>query len=105
MRDEQVERNLKGIELEKFGNVDEAMSLYEQNVSEKFGGSHPYMRLAIIYRRRGQINDEIRILDRAVSLYEKEFKEGIGCSSDLEKFSKRLEKANKLKQRKGKGES
>ena len=68
MENKQVERNLKGIELEKCGNIDAAISLYEQNVSGKFDGSHSYTRLAIIYRKRGQINNEIRVLEKAVSL-------------------------------------
>lgn len=47
----QVNRNLKAIELEKAGNVKEAIKLYEMNIKENFEGNHPYDRLAIIYRR------------------------------------------------------
>ncbi|WP_416151140.1 hypothetical protein ACM26V_09295 [Salipaludibacillus sp. HK11] len=47
-----VDRNLKGKELEKEGKIDEAMSLYWENVNENFEGSHPYNRLAVIYRKQ-----------------------------------------------------
>jgi len=60
-----VNRNLKGIELEKKGNIEDAIKLYEKNVTDEFDGTHPYKRLAIIYRKKGQIEDEIRILKKA----------------------------------------
>jgi hypothetical protein len=66
----QVQRNLRGIELEKSGRVDEAMELYEQNVREGFRGNQPYDRLASIYRERGLIDEEIRVLQRAVWVVE-----------------------------------
>jgi tetratricopeptide (TPR) repeat protein len=68
--DVQVERNLKGIDLEKQGKLEEAIRLYEQNINENFIGSHPYMRLAIIYRKRKQPLDEIRVLKKAIWVFE-----------------------------------
>lgn len=50
--EESVENNLTGRELEKSGKIDEAIELYERNVSNKFEGNYPYDRLAIIYRKR-----------------------------------------------------
>jgi len=46
------QRNKKGIELEKAGNIDEAIKYYEANVRDKFDGNHPYDNLAYIYRER-----------------------------------------------------
>jgi tetratricopeptide (TPR) repeat protein len=87
--EKQAERNLTGIELEKAGKIDEAIELYEKNVEENFIGSHPYNRLAIIYRKHGQIDDEVRVLEKAVSVFKKGNKQ--------EKFKIRLEKIyNKL---------
>jgi len=85
----QAERNLIGIELEEAGRIDEAILIYEQNVKGNFEGSHPYTRLAIIYRKRKQIDDEIRILKKAA----RKFRD----SSKGEYFSGRLEKAEALK--------
>ncbi|TFB08487.1 hypothetical protein E3V08_03800 [Candidatus Atribacteria bacterium MT.SAG.1] len=60
-----VRRNLEGKELEKAGKVDEAIALYEKNIKEGFDGSHPYTRLAIIYRRRKLFDDEARVIKKA----------------------------------------
>jgi hypothetical protein len=44
-----------------------AIYYYEESVYKySFVGSHPYNRLAILYKKYGSINDEIRILELAV---------------------------------------
>jgi len=65
-----VDHNLKGIELEKAGRVDDALLLYEANVAMGFGGSHPYDRLRVIYSKRGQLDDAIRVCQAFVKLAE-----------------------------------
>ncbi|HUW19504.1 MAG TPA: hypothetical protein VMW16_09395 [Sedimentisphaerales bacterium] len=94
--DKQVNRNLKGIALEKKGYIDKAAELYEQNVSENFEGNHPYDRLAIIYRKRNQIDDEIRVLEKAVFVFEHiVHKKRPDRLPKLNKFKERLQKAQK----------
>lgn len=96
--DKQVERNLKGIELENAGQVDKAIDLYEANAKENFEGDHPYERLAIIYRKRNQIDDEIRVLEKAIWVFENiVFKDRGDRLPKLEKFKKRLGGAKNLK--------
>lgn len=56
-----LDRNLFGQALEKAGRIDEAIALYEANVADQFGGSHPYERLGVIYRKRGDTVNEMRI--------------------------------------------
>jgi len=91
-----VNRNLKGIKLEKEGKIDKAIKLYEKNIEEEFDGSHPYIRLAIIYSKKGLLDDEIRVLEKAVWVFENVvYKERDDRSQKLDKFKKRLEKANK----------
>jgi len=93
----QVDRNLTGIELEKTGKVDEAIKLYEMNINENFEGNHPYDRLAIIYRRRKQYNDEIRVLEKAIEVFD--YVVSIGRQDGppkLQRFKERLIKARKL---------
>ena len=91
-----VNRNLKGIKLEKEGKIDKAIKLYEKNIEEEFDGSHPYTRLAIIYSKKGLLDDEIRVLEKAVWVFEDVvYKERDDRSQKLDKFKKRLEKANK----------
>jgi len=95
---QQVERNLKGIELEKKGHVDKAIELYKQNISENFIGNHPYDRLAIIYRKRNQIDDEIRVLEKAIWVFENIVnKKRQDRLPKLDRFKKRLHKAQKLR--------
>ena len=96
-----VDRNNKGIELEKKGDIENAIKLYEKNVADEFFGTHPYDRLAIIYRRRKQFDDEIRILKRKISIFEKINQERLHhflehCSKDYPK--ELIEKAKSFKQ-------
>ncbi len=92
----QVERNLRGIKLEKSGQINKAIELYEENVKEGFEGSHPYNRLAIIYKKQGRIDDEIRILQEAISVFYKVAKRGRPDGHPkLNKFKERLEKVRK----------
>jgi tetratricopeptide (TPR) repeat protein len=91
-----VNRNLKGVELEKEYKMDKAIELYEKNIEEEFEGNHPYERLAIIYSKKGSLENEIRVLEKAVWVFENIVYKG---RSDrlpkLDRFKKRLEKANK----------
>ena len=64
-----VERNLKGQQLEKQGDIQGAIRLYEQNVADKADVPFPYNRLAIIYRKQKRVDDEIRILEKAIKAY------------------------------------
>ncbi len=59
--DVMVDRNLNGRTLEKQGNVDKAVALYEKNVLDLFDGSHPYERLRVIYAKRNQLAEAIRV--------------------------------------------
>jgi len=96
-----VNRNNKGIELEKKRDIENAIKLYEQNVADEFFGTHPYDRLAMIYRKRKQFEDEIRILKRKISIFEKINQERLHhflehCSKDYPK--ELIEKAKSFKQ-------
>ena len=96
--DKQVERNLKGDELEKSDQVDLAIQLYEENIKENFEGNHPYDRLAIIYHKKNLIDDEIRVLEKAIWVFENiVHKERGDKLPKLERFQKKLEKVKRLK--------
>lgn len=99
--DKQVERNLRGIQLEKEDKIEEAIELYEENIKENFDGNHPYDRLAVIYRKQRRIEDEIRVLEKAIWVFENvAYKERVDRLPKLEKFEKRLEEAKILYERK-----
>ena len=94
----QAQRNLIASRLEKLGRVDEAIPLYEANVKEDFDGSHPYDRLATIYRKREQLDDAIRVLERAVWVFENIVpEERDGRELKLAVLRKRLERAKRLR--------
>lgn len=69
--------------------------MYEQNVSDEFSGTHPYDRLMIIYRRRKQLNDEIRFIENTIRIFEG--MDDRGYLSYILKLKERLKKAKKLK--------
>ena len=56
-----VARNVRGEELEKVGQVDAAIELYQANVSDLFYGKHPYHRLRVIYIRRKEYAKAIAV--------------------------------------------
>lgn len=92
----QVDRNLKGIEYEKIGKISLAIELYEKNISENFGGNHPYDRLSIIYRRQKDYANEIRVLHKAIEVFSYLIKstQRVDLKPKLDKFKKRKEKAS-----------
>lgn len=94
-----VDNNLTGRELEKSGKIDEAIELYERNVSNRFEGNYPYDRLAIIYRKRRDYDNEIRVLRTAVEVFENNQSTRKDISPKIDRFKKRLDAANKLKQK------
>jgi len=94
---EQLERNLNGIESEKEDGIEEAIELYEKNIEENFDGNHPYDRLAIIYRKQNKVEDEIKVLEKAIWVFENVVYKGrMDRIPKLEKFKKRLEKAKSI---------
>jgi len=66
----QTARNLEALTLERAGQLDEAIGLYERNVAEGFAGDLPYGRLVALYERRGALEDAERVLLRAIEVFE-----------------------------------
>jgi tetratricopeptide (TPR) repeat protein len=94
----QAERNLKGAEFEKTGNLEKAIELYEENAAESFKGNHPYDRLATIYKNQNDLDNEIRILEKAIVVYEEiTIEDRLEGLPKLFRFKNRLEKAIETK--------
>lgn len=90
--------NLKALELEKQGDVDTAITLYEKNVSHRFDGNCPYDRLTIIYRKKKDYDNEIRVLETAIDVFTHDVPASRSDRSiKLTRFKERLTKATKLK--------
>lgn len=102
--DKQVERNLKAKDLEKQGKINQAINLYEQNVSEGFDGNFPYDRLAIIYRKKKDIENEIRVLKKGIDVFTALSKSSPrqDIYPKLERFNERLKKSLSIKDEKSK---
>lgn len=60
------ESNETGYKLEKEGDIDGAIALYEWLLQQEVGTEFTYRRLAIIYRHRKQPKEEIRVLRAAL---------------------------------------
>lgn len=103
-----VERNLKGAELEKAGQIDEAIKLYEQNVTDFVDTPHPYDRLRVIYTKLKQYDNAIRVCQAYVKgskLLSEAIKTELGNSKLAKELGNPLgfpDWVVKLKQKKGK---
>ena len=94
----QAERNLKGAEFEKTGDFEKAIEVYEENVAESFKGNHPYDRLATIYKNQNDIDNEIRVLEKAIIVFEEiTLEDRLEGLPKLFRFKNRLEKAIETK--------
>jgi hypothetical protein len=73
-----------GINLEKERMIDEAINVYEKAIIPQLPVKHPYERLAILYRKRKDYVNEIRVLTTAISVFmkENERRSGIVCDKD-----------------------
>lgn len=85
--------NEKGIEYERVGDIDKAIFCYEENIKNEFADLHPYQRLAIIYRRKKDYVNEIRVLEKALESYDDKAYKG----KKYEEFQVRLIKAKLLR--------
>lgn len=56
-----LERNQRGSEAEQQGNLDAAIELFEANLVDGFTGQHSYDRLRIIYTKRKDWPNVIRV--------------------------------------------
>lgn len=73
-----------GINLEKEKMIDEAINVYEKAIIPQLPVKHPYERLAILYRKRKDYVNEIRVVKIAISVFmkENERRAGIACDTD-----------------------
>ncbi|MCH7411103.1 hypothetical protein MM239_16980 [Belliella sp. DSM 111904] len=78
-----AELNNKGIDLEKKGYIDEAITVYEENIKLGYPASHSYERLMILYSKKKDYKKEKRTIERALEIY-----------PNSDKYKKRLEKLN-----------
>ena len=51
------------------GNLDDAIKLYEKCIALQYQNSEPYDRLILLYRKKRQKEDEIRVLELAIKSF------------------------------------
>jgi hypothetical protein len=95
---DEIARELKLNALEREIGLEDAIALYEEHVSRNSDEDDAFERLAIIYRSRNQIEDEIRVLGRAVAYYDRMvFVEQLESRlATLNRLAKRLKTAKSL---------
>jgi len=59
--DKMVERNAKALAFEKSGSPLKAIELYEANLADRFRGSGPYERLRVLYSKRRDYANALRV--------------------------------------------
>ena len=85
--------NYEGIELEKKGDVYTAIAKYEENIlPESIFTLHPYHRLCVLYRRFGDYENEIRVIETCLARPEWKDERKVQ-SKELAFFKDRLIKA------------
>ena len=91
--DRWFKRNAIGEQKESEGKFEEAIRVYEANVDEDADTIFSYERLAILYKRRGDLRNEIRILKKAIrKLQEKSHRKRLDTyqENQLKVFQQRI---------------
>jgi tetratricopeptide (TPR) repeat protein len=86
-----AERNNLGIAAEKNGEIEKAIEYYEQNIKDDYPAIHSFSRLMVLYHKRKQYEDEIRVIDIGIKLFNKDLYKKI-----VVKWTARREKVNNL---------
>lgn len=77
----------EGEALEKEGNIEEAITAFEEAITHKYlHCATPFYRLMVLYRKRKDLENEIRVIKSALEIFPHE-----------EKYRERLEKLSRKK--------
>lgn len=83
--------NNEGMAAERSGDIENAISIYERNILPgTYFTLHPYHRLCVLYRRQKDFDNEIRVIETALSRFDPKSE-----SKERQLFAERLEKARK----------
>ena len=85
--------------------MEEAAKLYELAIKDKQADEFPFNRLMIVYRKLKQYDDELRVIERAIKLFEDRYKKPVRKNNakqqQLATLSNAFLKTAGLKDRKG----
>ena len=90
--------NMKLNALEQQIGLAKAIKRYKRNISQNSDEDNAFERLAVIYRSRNQIEEEVRVSEKAIAFYEHAvFAEHLESTLPmLNQFTKRLKAAESL---------
>lgn len=94
-----AERNNKGMQLEKSGDIEGAIAMYEANISDTYPATHSYDRLIVLYRRKKDYNNELRVTESAIDKFS-----SLNCdryTKDITRWKERIAKTMELKDKAG----
>lgn len=87
-----AELNNEGIALEKSGDIAGAIAKYEENIlPEARLSHHPFKRLCVLYRKAGEYDNEIRVIESFLA------REDAKTSPERQYYQERLAKAKSYK--------
>jgi tetratricopeptide (TPR) repeat protein len=96
----------KAREAESGGRPEDAAKLYEFALKDNRLDEFPFDRLMVIYRKLKQYNDELRIIDKGIRLFEEHYKKPVRKNSarqqQISTLSNAFLKTAGLKDKKGK---
>lgn len=84
-----IDRNEEARQLEKSGNIEQAIALFEESVRDQFLGTLPYERLRIIYTRLKRYEDAIRVCQVYV---DNPYLKGGGKTEGRQEFREKIRK-------------
>lgn len=61
-----------GIDFEKRKNINEAILSYEESIAFRIAATHPYNRLIVIYNKRKDYNNALRVVKLAIEIFTNE---------------------------------
>lgn len=94
------EMNNNGIAFEKAGQIDAAIEVYEENIKGGYRALHSYNRLMILYRKRKDYDNEIRVIDYSIEVFSGDDR----FNGEIDKWLERRIKAEQLKKKQTKTE-
>ncbi len=86
------ERNNEARVAEQDGELNKAVKLYEQNIKEDYADEFAFERLMIIYRKLKKYEDELRVINRAIKVFQKSMEDHLKHSLARHIDGKKLER-------------
>ena len=85
------ERNKTAKEAEEENDSNKAVRFYEQNIREDYADKFAFERLMIIYRQQKDYKNELRVIKRAIEVFQQSFKDRIKHSLAKRVSDRKLE--------------